>query len=54
MALGARFEDVEGAGEEEGELEGCPKGDVEGLGREDGDVEGVVLGGVREVVFSGA
>lgn len=44
MGFGARFEDVEGAREEEGKLEGRAEGRVGWLGGEDGDVEGVVLG----------
>lgn len=39
----ARLEDVEGAGEEERELEGCAEGCVVGVGGEDCYVEWVVL-----------
>ena len=48
IVAGAQLKDVEGARQQEGELEGVPDGG-EGVGgrvvgREDGDVEGVVLG----------
>lgn len=51
VLLGAQVEDVDGGGQEEGELEGAAdRGEVVGrwvVGGEDGDVEGVVL---RELV----
>jgi len=43
VRFGARFEDVERAGEEERELEGCADWCVGGGGGEDGYVEGVIL-----------
>lgn len=47
VLLGAQVEDVDGGGEEEGELEGAAdRGELVGrwvVGGEDGDVEGVVL-----------
>ena len=44
MRFGACFENVEGTGEEERELQGCAEGSVAWGGWEDGDVERVVLG----------
>jgi hypothetical protein len=43
VGLGARLEDIERAGEDEGELEGCAQRLVAGLRGEYRDVEGVIL-----------
>jgi hypothetical protein len=44
VRFGACFEDVEGTGEKERELQGRAEGSVACGGGEDGDVERVVLG----------